>query len=258
MGGLARRATFIKSARARTQGTHMLLLDGGNTLWGEYPSELTEQSEGLVMVEAMDLMGYDAMALGETDLQLAEDVLRQRSAEADFPVLSANVVVQSSGELLTAPYALLQVGSRKVGVIGLTGSGVSQVVGSLAIVDPADSVARCVTDLQSQTDIVIILSSLGWEDNVRLAEAVPGIDVIIGGSESEVPTERWQSPQTGTLVCQLSMFARYHPGWVVTLVRVGIDGAGIVTEHAGDSVQLDDGWPDDAEIEQWLDSYQAQ
>ncbi len=258
MGGLARRATFINSARARAQGAHLLLLDGGNTLWGEYPSDAAKQSQGQVMVEAMDLMRYDAMALGETDLQLAEGVLRQRIADANFPVLSANVVVQSSGELLTAPYALLQVGGRKVGVIGLTGSGVSQEVGSLSIVDPADSVAACVRDLQSQTDIVIVLSNLGWEGNVRLAEAVPGIDIIIGGGGSEVPTERWQSPQTGALVCQLSLFARYHPGWVVTLVRAGIDTAGVVAGYAGDSVQLDDGWPDDAEIEQWLDSYQAQ
>jgi 2',3'-cyclic-nucleotide 2'-phosphodiesterase (5'-nucleotidase family) len=257
MGGLARRATFISSARVGTQGAHLLLLDGGNTFWGDSPSAATEQSQGKVMVEAMNLMGYDAMALGETDLQLAEDVLRQRIADADFPVLSANVVVQASGESFTAPYMLLEIGGRKVGIIGLTGSGVSQVVGSLSVVDPAVSLATYVKELQPQTDIIIVLSNLGWEGNVRLAEAEPGIDVIIGAGGSEVPTERWQSPQTGALVCQLRVSARNRPAVVVTLVRAGIDSAGVVADYAGDSVLIDNEWPENAEVRQLLDAYPA-
>jgi 2',3'-cyclic-nucleotide 2'-phosphodiesterase (5'-nucleotidase family) len=211
-----------------------------------------------VMVEAMNLMGYDAMALGETDLQLGEDVLRQRMAEADFAVLSANVVVRSSGELFAAPYVLLEVGGRQVGIMGLTGTGTGQMIGSLAIINPAGSVAEYVKELQAQTENIIVLSNLGWETNVRLAETIPGIDVIIGAGDSDVPAERWQSPQTHTVVCQPSAFGRANPAWVVTLPRVVVDSTGVVTDYSGDTIDLDDQWPGDPEMEEFLHAYLAQ
>jgi 5'-nucleotidase/UDP-sugar diphosphatase len=255
IGGLTRRATVIEVIRARTPDAHLLLLDGGNTLWGDFPSAATEQSQGKVMVEAMNLMGYDAMALGETDLQLGEDVLRQRMAEADFAVLSANVVVRSSGELFAAPYVLLEAGGRQVGILGLTGTGAGQMVGSLAIINPAGSLAEYMKELQAQTENIIVLSNLGWEANVRLAETVPGIDVIIGAGGSDVSSESWQSPQTGTLVCQPSLFGRGQPASVVTLLTATIDRSGAVTEYFGETVPLEGGWPDDAALQQLLDAY---
>ena len=258
MGGLARRAAFIKVDRARRENAHLLLLDSGNTFWGPSPSPATIQSQGKVIVAAMNLMGYDVMALGETDLQLGEDVLRQRIAEAHFPVLSANVIVESSGELLTDPYVLLEIGGRPVGIIGLTGTGTSQVIGTLATVDPEVSLATYVKELQAQTNIIIVLSNLGWESNVRLAETVPGIDFIISTGSSEVLTERWQSPQTGTLICQLPLGRREHPEWVVTTVKIDIDSAGLVTEHVGHSFEFGPEFADDPEIRQLLDSYRTQ
>jgi len=110
-------------------------LDGGNTFWGRYP--LTQQSRGAVIVEVMDLMGYDAMALGEVDLQLGDGILRQLIEDAHFPVLSANVIVRSTGDLFTAPYVVLERAGRRIGVIGLTGSGSypANFAGSLTLSD---------------------------------------------------------------------------------------------------------------------------
>ena len=116
MGGLARRATAIKAVRK--ERADALFMDAGNAWWGA--PGLTQKSQGQIVVEAMNLMGYNAMALGPAELVLGEPVLRQRIAEASFPVLSANVFVPSRRELLTKPYTVLTIRGRHVGVIGLT------------------------------------------------------------------------------------------------------------------------------------------
>jgi 2',3'-cyclic-nucleotide 2'-phosphodiesterase (5'-nucleotidase family) len=211
----------------------------------------------------MNLMGYDAMALGEADLHLGGDILRQHIADAHFPVLSANVVLPPEHDDITDPlfldpYVLLEVGGRKLGIIGLTGGGMGPVVGWLRVADPAEALATYVKELHVQTNIIIVLSNLGWESNVELAETVPGIDVIISASGSEVLTERWQSPQTGTLVCQLGAYAREHPGWTVTIMQMTIDSDGLVTGYTGSFVELGPEAADDHEIRQLLDGYQTQ
>jgi len=280
----------------------VFVLDGGNTFWSQVP--VSVQSQGKVMAAAMNLIGYSAMALGGTDLQLGEDVLRQRIADVHFPVLSANVIVQSTGKLLTAPYALLEVGGRKVGVIGLTGSVPSeqagpqppssqptpeqggqaqllpasptlsgpssptqaagqpepaqQAIGALAIVDPVTSLASYVKELQTQANIIIVLSNLGWEVNVQLAKTVPGVDLIISAGAGQVTTDPWRVPQTGTLLCQVGVYPQVHPGQLVASVKMRIDSAGVVTRYIGEQAELGPEYADDAEVRELLDGYQAQ
>jgi 5'-nucleotidase len=210
-----------------------------------------------VIVDAMNLLGYDAMSLGETDLQLGDAVLRERLKDARFPVLSANLVVQSTGELLTAPYALRNVGGRKVGIIGLAASDASQMMPSLSVVDPAVALRRYVQELQEQTDIIVVLSNLEWAANVQLADTVPGVDLIISAGGSELLTERWQSPKTGTLVCQLGVYAREHPGWTVSMVQIRVDDSGRITDYSGSFVEFGPEFADDPEMRALLDSYET-
>jgi 2',3'-cyclic-nucleotide 2'-phosphodiesterase (5'-nucleotidase family) len=294
MGGLARRATLINEWRSNNPNT--LVLDGGNTFWGN--SGLGMQSQGKVIVDAMNLMGYNAMALGETDLQLGESVLRQRMAEARFPVLSANVIIEATGKLFTRPYVLLELAGRKVGIIGLTGSGSvpatsvnpqsstgtgpapapspltgppsptpaegaaqslpagKHVIGSLAVVDAEAALRSTVKELQTQTNAIIVLSNVGWDANLHLAEAVPGIALIISAGPGQVLTQPWQSPRTGTLVCQVGVYPQAHPGQLLANVKMHIDSTGMVREHLGDEAVLDDTYADDAQIRKLLDDYQ--
>jgi len=254
-----------------------------------------------VIVEAMNLMGYDVMALGEVDLQLGEDALRQRIAEAQFAVLSANVIVQSTGELFAKPYVIMERGGRRIGIVGLTGAGSysdnygdssprsdeplplersepkpqpapsplalpptqdtkqagsaeGHVVDTLEIVDPSVSLAAYMRELQAQTNIIIVLSNLGWELNTRLAESVPGIDLIISAGAGELVWEPLRVSSTGTLICQ-GGYPSANPGQTVADVKMHLDVAGYVTEHAGHFWVLDDGFEDDAGMRQLLDSY---
>jgi len=249
-------------------------------------------------------MGYDAMALGEVDLQLGEDTLRQLIDDAHFPVLSANVIVRSTGDLFTAPYVVLERGGRRIGVIGLTGSGSypanfagslalsdePQLLGqneleptpapsppalppgqgaqqaegaeepgtdTLAIVDPAVSLAAYVGELEAQTNVIIVLSNLGLELNRQLSEAVPGIDLLISAGVGELVWQAEEAAETGTLICQ-GAYPSANPGQVVADVKMHVDVAGHVTERSRYFAVLDNEFEDDIKMRQLLDSYQSQ
>jgi 5'-nucleotidase/UDP-sugar diphosphatase len=285
---VARRATFIQAARA--EHPNLLVLDAGNTFWSSV--DLGMRTQGKVIAEAMSLIGYDAMALGETDLQLGEDILRRRMAECRFPVLSANVVVASTGSLFTRPYALLEAGGRKVAVIGLTGSGSvpdtseagepagaalpipapsplsgpspltptptsgTHVIQSLAILDPVPALQRALQELESQANIVIVLSNLGLEANQQLAETVEGVDLIISAGPGQIVPQPYQSPNTGTLVCQDSVFPQAHPGQTVANVKMHFDGDGVVSAFSGGDAALGPEYEGNETVQKLLDDYQ--
>jgi len=237
------------------------VVDGGDSLWGNPRSPSTTHSQGLVMVEAMNLMGYDAMALGPTDLELGTGILHQLDDRAQFAVVSANVLRPADHDDLEdppwlAPYEVVRAGDVPVGIVGLTRVVVAERFGFLMVVDPVNYLPRYVQELQSQTDIVIVLSSLGWEDNLRLAEVAAGIDLIIGSSSMSVVSKSWQSEETGTIVWQLGTQARENPGRTVQVIKLAVGEGGRVTGYSGSFAELGPDVADDADMSLLLDSYE--
>ena len=92
------------------------MLDSGNSLIGDLNP--AKRTQGASSVAIMNLMGYDAMALGAGDLSMGLDVIRQRQAEAKFPFLSANAVVSGTTELVATPYITREIGSGSGGYLG--------------------------------------------------------------------------------------------------------------------------------------------
>ena len=85
-----------------------LLLDSGNALTGD----------GGKNIKVMNAAGYTAAAIGTRDAALGVDRLQSLSAMADFPLLCANWL-KMDGDLFFDPYAVIDVGNVRVGIIGL-------------------------------------------------------------------------------------------------------------------------------------------
>lgn len=206
------------------------------------------------MVDAMNLMGYDAMTIGDQDLQLGPEVLRERMAEATFPFLSANVILASDGELLAQPYALLQFGDREVAIIGLTWDFEEQTPAEIAehyiLLEAEDALARYVSELEKQTDIIVVLSNMGHEEDQRLSSLVPGIDLIVG-SRSRIPMPvGWRNEETGTIIVE----AGSQGEWLGRRA-LHFDSAGQVTEYSDELLTLAPDYVDDPAMRALLDSY---
>jgi 5'-nucleotidase/UDP-sugar diphosphatase len=224
-------------------------LDGGNTLFG--PGPLSQQTQGRAIVEAMNLLGYDAMVLGSEDFWLGLDVLRQRMEEAEFPILSANVVMAGTDQLFATPYVIKEMGDHKVALVGLTNQeAASAAGGDIAVLDPLKALEDLMGEASEEADVVIVLSHLGKEVSIQLANQVKGIDlVVVGGSRDVLHPPLWIEA-SGTVIVQ----AGYQGQWI-GVVNLETDSQGKVAGHQGQVVLLTDELADDPEVKAFLDQY---
>lgn len=225
------------------------MLDTGDALAGG--GWLGELTDGEAIVAGMNLMGYDALALGPKELSLGLDKLRRRMEEAGFPVLSANVVLSGTDELLADPFAVVQAGDHRVGVIGLTrplvpanGGAVAPTAG-FRVLDPQQAAARYMPQVAEQAGTVIVLTNLDYRAGLALAEAVPGIDLLIAALPEQLPGQYVRVPATGTIVVSAEQPAPRHTGRRVGRLVVTVDGEGNLSgeswaSHAMDRTLADD------------------
>ena len=139
-----------------------------------------------VILGAFNLMGVDALGIGDDDLTLGKDFLMEMSRKAQFPFLSSNITLEDSGKLLFQPYLLKEIAEMKIGIFSLfspdlfTGPNDLRKKG-LVFRDPVETAQTMVRELQPKTDLIILLSHLSYPKDVELAQNISGIHLIIGG-----------------------------------------------------------------------------
>jgi len=245
---VARRATIIKATRSESADP-VLVLDAGSALYGR---PLAMQTEGRIIVEAMNALGYDAMAVGAKDLHWGADVLVQRAGEADFPILSCNIVSSDEGSLILPPYAILERAGLVFGILGVTEPEARDAVRTgrekIEILDPVDSVGKYLSEVEGQSDVVVLLSHLGLEEDLGLALALPEVDIIVGGRSKVLMRE----PELvgDTIIVQ----AGYSGEWIGR-VQVGFDQQGRVLGAESEFITLSPDVGDDAELKALVDEY---
>lgn len=224
----------------RATAPHVLLLDAGDTLNSDH--WLTMASQGEIVIAAMNLMRYDAMAVGERDLALGPDVLRQRLAEAEFPVLSANLLFE--GQLFAEPYATVALGDHSAVLIGLTGV-IADLGNGFEVKDPVATTRQLLGELGDLADIVILLAHVGWAVEQQL-QTIAGVDVIVGGSADPRTLEALWNPLQGTLLLPSEQPFSGHAGRLLGISRLRFDGAGKLTAHESQMLPLSPDVADDA------------
>ncbi len=184
VGGMANVAGFIDAFRAE-YGGNVLVLDAGDIWRGTF---LSNQSKGELAIATLNLAGYDAVAPGNHDFDDGQEVLQARITQSKFPWLAANLIETATGKppFGIKPYLIKEVAGARFGIIGLANPGTPIInkpasVKGLQFLSGPDGVRRVLDEVRKQADIIVVLSHLGIDDDVQLASAVPGIDVIIGG-----------------------------------------------------------------------------
>lgn len=175
-GGIAYLASRVKQLR---HGKPSLLLAAGDMMQGDNWANLFQ---GASVIELMNAMGFDAMVVGNHEFDFGQEVLQKRIAEADFPMLGANV----QGFPALKPFLIKEVGGIKVAIIGIITPQTSESthprnVAGLAFASAAATVRKYLAKLKPRVDLVLVLSHQGYQADRVLAQEVPGIDVIVGG-----------------------------------------------------------------------------
>ncbi|TVR74053.1 MAG: bifunctional metallophosphatase/5'-nucleotidase [Marinilabiliales bacterium] len=212
-GSLARVYSYVKEQREKP-GTEVILLDAGDILQGQplvYYSNFIDTARVHIVPEVMNRIGYDAIVVGNHDIEAGPAVYGKVVDESYFPWLAANVVNTATGKPWFEPYTVLDIKGVKVAVIGLTTPMVTEWLPEQLwkgmefkeIRSEAERWMQLILE-EEKPDIVIGLFHEGMgetvsdvaEDGVSylsgsgmIASAVPGFDIIITGHDHR----RWDT-----------------------------------------------------------------
>lgn len=197
--GLAAQKTAVDAIRREVQrkGGSLLLLSGGDINTGVPESDLQDAEPDF---RGMNMVGYDAMAIGNHEFDNPLSVLRQQEKWANFPLLSANIYQKSTQQRLFTPYRLFDKQGVKIAVIGLTTDDTAKIGNPAFFTDmefhkPAQEAKQLVEELRSREkpDVIIAATHMGHYDNgdhgnnapgdVEMARSLPAgyLDMIVGG-----------------------------------------------------------------------------
>ncbi len=193
-GGVARRATALE--RIRKSDPQAVLLDAGSAfLMPEKQQSLDylSRAETSLYLKTMEMMRYQAVAVGATELTFGLDHFREALRGLAIPYLAANV---RDGDGTVAPAAtILKVAGLRIGVIGVFeapwGRAATPIFeessAPLRIDDPVETLRREVPALGKRTDLVFAIGRLTPATIRRAVEACPDLDLIVS-TEYDSPT----------------------------------------------------------------------
>ncbi len=197
--GLAAQKTLMDQQRydLQAKGGGALILSAGDVNTGVPESDVLNAEPD---IRGMNLIGYDAMALGNHEFDKPLSVLQKQQKWAKFPFLAANIDAKGSDKRLFRPWAIFNRMGLKIAVIGLTTTDTLRIanpqnVAQIEIRDPVKETEKAVAELRAseKPDVIIALTHMGHYDDgqhgsnapgdVELARSLPPgtVNVIVGG-----------------------------------------------------------------------------
>ena len=179
-GGVERRAPLIKQVRKEVE--HLLVVDSGGLLMG---TAMSSVYRGEADIAAMNLMGYDAVAVGNHDFDFGTQHLKELHKAATFPFLCSNVRPHAPGTCVR--YTIKTLGPLRIGLIALIGTRNHPdtfnrtAVREVEFQDPIAAAKKAAEELRDRVDLLVAITHQDTEEDLALAKAVPALDVIIGG-----------------------------------------------------------------------------
>ena len=180
-GGFARLQTLVDEMRAANPD--LLLLHAGDAVQGTlYFTLFNGQPE----FEFLNRLGLSAMTLGNHEFDRGPAAIASYLRWARFPILSSNIDFSAESSVMPLPTRMVrEIKGERIGIIGLTTESTPQTtldVGKTRFLDARASAEREVAALTAQgVNKIVLLSHLGYADDRKLAAAVSGIDIIVGG-----------------------------------------------------------------------------
>ncbi len=164
-----------------------MVFDGGDFVPDAGQDLRPERTE--LMVQAMEIMEYEAVGLGEEELALGPEFLARTARR--LPLVCANLRLGPGREGLIPPVRMLERDGRTIAVTGYvdpilyyeTPGALERSPDSLLVLDPVETLRPIVADLRARADVVVVLAH-GSLDQVReWIPQVPGVDAAVQGHE---------------------------------------------------------------------------
>lgn len=182
-GGYARIATILNKARSENPNG-VLALDNGDTFHGTYP---VVASKGEWLIPIVNALQFDAMT-AHWEFAYGPRHFKKLTAMLNYPMLACNCYQEGTDEHVFPSHFVTEKAGLKIGVVGIAehivdktmpphfSEGVYFTLGN-------DELPRIIQQLreEEQVDLVVVLSHFGFPQEVKLAQKVDGIDILLSG-----------------------------------------------------------------------------
>jgi hypothetical protein len=189
---VARRAAALKTLRE--EDPDLLLLSAGD-FYGR--TGIIQMYRSRFLAGAMVRMGYDAVALGERELNYGLRTIQTDAAEG-LPVICANLY--SNGERLFPPYMITTVHGNRVGIFALLGEQPRDIEG-IELREPGEEGIAVLRELQrKRCDVIILLAHMEGEKLLAMVPHLEGVSLVVRGhaTPGKVITEECADTLGGT------------------------------------------------------------
>jgi S-sulfosulfanyl-L-cysteine sulfohydrolase len=247
-GGYARLLTIFTSVRQERNGA-VIALDNGDTFHGTFHAV---QSRGEALIEPVNRLGLDAWTV-HWDFAYGPDRLRELAAKLNHPLLACNCYVKTTGELAYPAFTVIERSGVRVGIIGIAATILDKTMPphfseGLRFTLGNEEVPGHIRLLRERerVDLVVVLSHLGFPQDVKLAAECEGIDVLLSGHTHHRMEKPWVV--NGTTIIQSGCHGSF-----VGRLDVELDGGHVAAIHHH-LIHVDDSIPGDPDMQLLIES----
>ena len=202
---MAHISTYVK--QLRNEGKTVLLLDDGDSLQGQptvYYYNFVATNEPHIWAEVLNYMNYDAIGVGNHDIETGHSVYDKLAKELKAPLISANLVDEKTQKPYFKPYTIIEKNGVKIAVLALIEPAIDRqlpkvLYEGLSTEDMVESAKKWVKTIKDKEnpDMIIGLFHAGanhTEDKETfknenasqlVAEQVDGFDLILVGHDHQ-------------------------------------------------------------------------
>ena len=276
---LASTYTYVRKVRAEKEA--VLLLDDGDNLQGQpavYYYNFVDTVSPHILSEAMNFMSYDAVTVGNHDVETGHSVYDRLRNEYKFPMLAANAVDVRTGEPYFDPYIIINKNGIRIAILGLVTPTIHntlprELYDGIEFKNMFETAAKWMPEIQDEKpDLIIGLFHTGWDDPdseyssadskyeegaSAIAYNIPGFDVIFTGHDHRIANEKIVN-SSGDTVLILNAGSRS-----MNIVRANVifqkdaNSGEYRKSFSGEVIKTSDYQPDVQFMEKFADNHKA-
>ena len=197
-----------------------------------------------LVCEAYATIPYDGILLGDQELTRDEKFLNNVLPKLESSIILSNLEAPSLS--FVRKYKVIKRGGLSIGVIGILGGNAMKyypknIKDSIVLTDPASTVNEIVKRIRPRTDVIILLSHQGFDQDQVLAKSLKGVNIILGAHSQTVPKE-------AVIINDILISQAGREGYYVGLIELKLNKYKKIEEHIMSTISMTQDMPDHPRI----------